>query len=66
MKQPLNVIMSAFLLISFALFLGMARFFILYRKPGAYPPKHVIKKQMAALGGGCVLFFLLGMLFYVW
>ncbi len=57
----MSVMLSAVWLLSFLLFLGTVRLFAQYRKPGAYPPKHIVKKQMITLGSGCIFFFLLGL-----
>jgi phosphatidylglycerophosphate synthase len=51
--------------ISLLLFIGMFHFFLASKRPGVYPPKHILRKRAASLAMGAVVFFLLGLIVYV-
>jgi hypothetical protein len=47
------------------LFLGMAHFLLASKRYGAYPPKYILRQRAGVLGAGGVLFFLIGLLLYM-
>ncbi|MDP4083936.1 MAG: hypothetical protein Q8934_04890 [Bacillota bacterium] len=44
-------------------FIGMIHFLLESKRPGVYPPRHVLKKRAVTLAAGGVIFFLFGLLF---
>ncbi|MHC0036796.1 hypothetical protein [Pseudoneobacillus sp. C159] len=51
--------------ISLLLFIGMFHYFIASKRPGVYPPKHIMRKRAATLAFGALVFFILGLFVYV-
>ncbi|WML49650.1 hypothetical protein RCG23_06745 [Neobacillus sp. PS3-34] len=50
--------------LSGVLFFGAIRFFLVHQRSGVYPPKQVLKKKIAALAGGGLLFLFAGWLLF--
>ncbi|MFD2443105.1 hypothetical protein ACFSO7_03820 [Bacillus sp. CGMCC 1.16607] len=55
-------IIYSFFGLSIVLFLGMAHYFLASQRPGAYPPKYLLRKRSTTLAIGGVLFLSIGLL----
>jgi hypothetical protein len=55
-------IIFGFFVVSACLLIGMIYYFIATKKPGVYPPKHVLKKRAGALGASGIAVLFLGIL----
>jgi hypothetical protein len=58
-------IMLFFFLLSGCFFMGMLQSFLSSRRAGIYPPKNILKKRASILAVSGMVFFLLGLLFYL-
>lgn len=59
-----GVIFGVFAL-SAVLFFGMFHYLMSSRKPGIYPPKHLLRKRAGGMGVVGAAFFIIGIILYM-